>query len=144
MAPKPTRTPKASIVIGLAVLVLGFAEVSLFADQAPEAQNDSADYYGHRLVVDVLTNDVELDGEALTLSLDSTNCPASLAISFDGPLVVVDTNPATPPVSCTITYRVTDERDDFDTAVLSLIAQPGVFSDGFETANTSRWDATVF
>jgi hypothetical protein len=105
----------------------------------PLAADDSAVYAGGTvLVADVLGNDSELDGEALAVSNLSTTCLGTLSEDFG----LVTLTVAGFSGDCSIGYRVTDEGGLFDTATVSIADGTGIFEDGFETGDASRWNET--
>jgi Bacterial Ig domain len=102
----------------------------------PGAVDDVVVYTGGAaLVVDVLANDSEPDGEALTVGNLSTTCTGT--VSQDLGLVTLAVTSFSG--ACTIGYRITDERGSFDTATVSVLDGTEIFSDGFETGDTSQW-----
>ena len=107
-------------------------------NSAPLAQDDSAEHFGGPVVVDVLANDSEPDGEALTVTSLSTTCNGTVA----GDLGLVTMTPATiGPEDCTISYRARDERGlSSATATVQITKSASIFSDGFESGDTSRWE----
>jgi|GEM_PF-3998030 len=103
---------------------------------APVAAADTVVYIGGPvLVVDVLANDVEPDGEALAIDNLSTTCTGTLSEDLGLVTLAVSSFPA----ECTIDYRITDESGGSDTATVIVLDGTEVFADGFETGDTSRW-----
>lgn len=109
---------------------------------APVAVADGADNYGAALVVDVLANDRDADGDALSVAVTGTTC-AGAAIEVRGGLIAIEPWDHRPR-ACTIDYRVSDATGRSATAVLSLAAVtlPAIFADGFEAGSTGRWSET--
>ncbi len=103
----------------------------------PVVQNDVAETYNKPLIVDVLANDSDSDGEALSLSVVSSTCAGSTTVTFD----LLRYAPSAPLVSpCQITYRATDERGAFSQAIVTINAgSPVIFADGFESGDTVAW-----
>ena len=127
----------------LALLLLLFFARSDFAEgqpcnSPPLAQNDLAEHFGGPVVVDVLANDTEPDGEALTVTGLSTTCNGTVAAD----LGLVTMTPTVPGVeNCTISYRARDERGlTSATATVSITISAAIFADGFETGDSSRWE----
>ena len=122
---------------------LAMTTAPAFANGFPNATGDIADHLGHTFTYDVLANDTEPDGEALTLSVITHTCPNTV-VATDG-LIQVQTEPddGSPQgisVSCAISYRIEDETGRSDTATLQLTAQTfPLFSDGFESGSVSAW-----
>lgn len=123
-------------------LALLFFAPAAGAHQAPIATADFADNYGSPLVYNVLANDRELEGEALTITSTSTaGCNSNITVAIDGPRLLVTTADFVPR-NCTIGYTIEDERGSNVSSSLTLTAvQLLIFSDGFETGNTSRWSS---
>jgi hypothetical protein len=104
----------------------------------PVALDDAAVYVGGSvLVVDVLAND-SADGEALAVSNLSTTCLGTLSEDFG----LVTLTVAGFSGDCSIGYRVTDEGGLFDTATVSVLDGTGIFTDSFESGDTSRWSTS--
>ncbi len=83
----------------------------------PVAAADAVVYSGGSMVVvDVLANDVEPDGEALTLDNLSTTCTGT--VSEDLGLVTLTVTDFSG--DCTIGYRITDESGGTDTATVTV------------------------
>jgi hypothetical protein len=107
---------------------------------APTANDDEADHTGHPVVVDVLANDTDADGEALNVGVTGWSCPGTVSQS----LGLVTLTPIPPePTNCTITYRASDERGASDTAVIELheLFLPEIFADGFESGDAAAWSS---
>ena len=105
---------------------------------APTAVPDAAQTVDESLLVDVLSNDSDPEGQALTVSVVGTTCPGSATVDFD--LVTLTPAPRLTE-DCVITYRVTDEGGLFDTGTVTVALIDSIFSDDFETGDTSGWDA---
>jgi hypothetical protein len=103
------------------------------------AINDGYDAFGIAFVADVLSNDRDDDGEALKLTVLSSTCTPNNTVSVANGLLHVGAIQA----SCTIGYRITDERAASSTATVTLTLHGALFSDGFETGNTSPWDSAT-
>ncbi|MEE8524451.1 MAG: cadherin-like domain-containing protein, partial [Thermoanaerobaculia bacterium] len=98
----------------------------------PVAAADAVVYSGGPvLVVDVLANDVEPDGEALTIDNLSTTCTGT--VSEDLGLVTLTVTGFSG--DCTIGYRINDESGGSDSATVSILDGTEVFVDGFETGD---------
>jgi len=102
----------------------------------PVAQDDFAQHLGGTVAVDVLANDSEPDGEALSVAILSTTCNGSAAED----LGLVTMAPASAGAQdCTISYRVMDERGLAATATVTITKAAAIFADGFESGDTLRW-----
>lgn len=130
------------IAIG-AWMILGFSAGDATAGTCnlpPDAVDDNAGHLGAPLTIDVLANDQEPDGEPLSLEILTVSAPCQPdQVVADHGHVRLTPNPPGTPKSCTITYRVRDERGLTDTAILTLTAEGIIFIDGFESGNTSAW-----
>jgi hypothetical protein len=121
---------------GTLLLLLAFhPSASAQCSNAPVAVDDTAVYVGGTvLVVDVLANDSD-DGEALAVGNLTTTCSGT--VSEDLGLVTLAV--AGFSGDCSIGYRVTDEDGLSDTATVSVLDGTGIFTDSFESGDTSRW-----
>ncbi len=108
-------------------------------DNHPIAVDDEVLLVATPVLVDVLANDQEPDGEALSLTVLSTTCPLTFEVLFD----VVRLTP-TPAVrtACTVTYRIEDESQNFATATIQVMPPESLFSDNFESGNSTNWTET--
>ena len=105
---------------------------------APQALDDAVSTYRDAVVVDVLANDDEPDGEALDVTLTGGTCKGAPTVELG--LVSYEPNPPLA-ADCTITYEVRDESGDVATATLHVRFLADIFSDDFETGNASAWSA---
>jgi hypothetical protein len=128
-----------SVLLGLALSPPLLAQ----CNSEPEAFDDQVEYFGRPISVEPMWNDREPDGEALELSVVGQNCsspplgaPISVVVD-NGTLRLIPTQEGYATV-CTVTYEIEDERGATDTAQVQ-IRETSLFSDGFETGNTSRW-----
>lgn len=105
---------------------------------APAAFDDTVAHNGRVIVVDVLANDVESDGEALTIAALSTTCSGSLSEDFG----LVTLQPPTPvSEECTISYTIADERGGSASATVQVHFSGLLFMDSFESGDTSAWSS---
>jgi hypothetical protein len=125
---------------GTLLLVLAFhPSASAQCNNAPVAVDDTAVYAGGTvLVVAVLGNDSESDGEALAVGNLTTTCSGTVSEDFG----LVTLTVAGFSGDCAIGYRVTDENGLSDTATVSVLDGTGIFTDSFETGDTSRWSTS--
>ena len=82
----------------------------------------------------VLANDLEEDGEALTLTSVTTTCAGS--VSEDLGLVTL-IQPEGVVEDCSIDYTVEDERGASASALVTVQDGTHIFSDGFESGDLS-------
>ena len=103
----------------------------------PVAQNDFVEHFGGTVVVDVLANDTEPDGEALSVTSLTTTCAGTVSADL-GLVIMASTSAGTE--DCTISYRARDERGLSSAPATVVISRAAsLFADGFETGDTSRW-----
>ncbi|MCP4662283.1 MAG: hypothetical protein GY856_43330 [bacterium] len=107
----------------------------------PQAVADVADHLGKLVAVDVLANDSDPDGEALSVTVVGWTCHGTVEES----LGLVTLNPDPPRAEdCTISYRLTDERGGLsDTVAVEVQAVSAIFADDFESADVSAWSECV-
>lgn len=126
----------------LVLWILWLGEIASLSAQscntAPAAQSDFVEHFGGPVVVDVLANDAEPDGEALTVTSLSTTCTGTVSESLG---LVTMTPTVAGPEDCSVSYRVRDERGSLSTtATVSISIAAAIFADGFESGDTSRWE----
>ena len=113
---------------------------------APTAVLDSAETPDNKILwIDVLGNDTDPDGQPLTVSLVSENCPGTVATDSGGLLTYAPTRVSEPGLDCSITYRIADGAGDTDTAVVTVSVRavpPLIFADGFESGDISAWSVS--
>lgn len=105
-------------------------------NSAPVAVDDEVFHEGVAMVIDVLANDLEPDGEALTVTSVSTTCAGTVSEDF----ALVSLVPAAPSSEeCQISYQVEDERGATASATVAVRSAGVIFQDGFESGDTSAW-----
>lgn len=127
-------------VCGLMPLVLGGSAFAGTCNTPPVATADSYDAPGYQFAADVLRNDRDDDGEALTLTVLGENC-VNHSVSTARGVVIVTPNAQldqSGPATCTISYRITDERNGQASATVTIRLAP-FFADGFESGTTDKW-----
>lgn len=126
-------------IVALAVMVTAPAFAQCNA--TPAAQDDTAQTYADSLVIDVLANDTDADGDLLEVIVVTETCPGAVTVDeFE----LVHFTPSSPLTSgCTITYDARDITGATNRATVTVSAasppNPDVFADDFETGNASRW-----
>jgi hypothetical protein len=103
----------------------------------PTASPDQADFSGGTVVVDVLANDADVDGEALEVFGLATTCPGSATEEFG--VVTLAMSVIRLESDCTITYQVRDEAGFTATSTVTVRDATGIFSDSFESGDLSDW-----
>ena len=130
------------IAVLAAVLLACLVPVPALAqcNATPAAQDDTAETYSESLVIDVLANDTDADGDFLEVIVVTETCPGAVTVDdFE----LVHFTPSTPLTSdCTITYDARDSTGAKNRATVTISAvssPPGIFDDDFETGDGSRW-----
>jgi hypothetical protein len=121
-----------------AIVSLAPAWAALAGCNDPVAVADTMDNYGATLVVDVLANDRDADGDALDVAVTSNGCIGTTVQVSGGLLRIEPANQA--PSTCSIGYRITDTTGRTATSQVNLVAVfLPIFEDGFETGSPGRW-----
>lgn len=131
-----------SLVTALGCLIVSFLSFPAFGQTA---YPDVADHLGYTFTIDVLANDVEPNGEALTVSIDADTCPNTVTV-VEGLIRVESTlgpDAGGPAYTCTIDYRIEDETGHQATSFVTVVALPPILVDGFESGTTGAWSETV-
>lgn len=96
------------------------------------------------MLIDPLANDSDPDGDLLTVEIQTSSGSGSVSVDTFGVLSFVP-DPVPGPVSCEIRYRLNDGTTVSPDAVVWITVTPFVpeiFSDGFESGDTSAWSVT--
>ncbi len=127
-----------------ALLPLGLAgPLTAQCNAPPVAVADAATtIYDRPLLIDVLANDSDPDGDLLTVSVVSDDCPGTLTAGELGLLTYVPA-PASEPVTCEIVYRAYDGTAWSPQVVVSVTFNPVIFTDGFESGDVTAWDQAL-
>jgi Bacterial Ig domain len=131
-----------SLFLPFLVIFLGLVSTPALAqcNASPIAIDDLAFHEGRLIIVDVLANDVEPNGEALTVTNISTTCAGTLAEDFG----LVSLEPPAPVAEdCTISYQVVDESGNSASATVVVQSIGLLFEDGFESGDTTGWSEEV-
>ena len=108
----------------------------------PEAAGELAIVRDDRfLVLDVLANDYDSDGDPLTVAVLGNACPGPVTVGEDETLLyepdaVADT------LDCVISYQVEDLVGETASATATVTVEPfipEIFADGFESGDTTGW-----
>ena len=91
------------------------------------------------IVIDVLANDTDPDGQALTLLVVGENCEGTATADQD--LLRFDPQGKHLPSNCLISYQVRDESGAVSALRTIQITAAGIviFEDGFESGNSNAW-----
>ena len=95
---------------------------------------------------DPLSNDSDADGDPLVLTSIASPPACAGSLQIDGPLVRFTPNGSSLPgdaTFCTASYWLSDGHDTRQGSVTLLFPPAAIFSDGFESGNTTAWDETV-
>jgi hypothetical protein len=133
----------------MVVLVLALALAPWTAAQCntpPTAVADSANTLDNKtLWIAPLANDSDPDGQQLTLTVVSENCPGTVTTDPAGLLIYTPTSISGPEQGCSINYKIADGAGSTATAVVSVTVTavtPLIFADDFETADLTAWSGT--
>jgi Bacterial Ig domain len=125
-------------VLAITAVLLVPATLDADCNTAPTAVDDTARAYDESIVVDVLANDLDSGGQALTVAVTSETCPGPVSVAFD----LVSYTPSTKlRQDCQIHYTVTDDEGLSATAKVTVSMITEIFSDGFETGDASSWSS---
>jgi hypothetical protein len=131
-----------------AILLSSFLWLSSLAsaqvcNQAPLASPDTTEAFLIPILIDVLANDTEPDGEVMSVLLQGGTCASVGTVTL-----ILDVVQLTPPgtglaAPCTIFYRVADESGNVSSMVTVTVDNQfdPIFVDGFESGTTSAWSA---
>ncbi len=106
-------------------------------NSAPVAVDDDIFHTGDPMIIHVLANDSDLDGDDLAVTVTDEDCSGDVTESFGTVMLTPDINSSE---SCAITYKIDDGREGTDTAVVNIHSTGLLFKDSFETGDTTRWD----
>ncbi len=123
------------LLVALALFApsVGYAQ----CNSAPSATNDEIFHTGDPLIIHVLANDSDLDGDDLAVTVTDEDCSGDVTESFGTVMLTPDIDSSE---SCVITYKIDDGREGTDTAVVNIHSTGLLFKDSFETGDTTRWD----
>jgi len=128
----------------LAVLLLAGAlaapapRVDAICSTNPTVVGDAVTAVDEPVLIDVLANDSDAEGEALTVSLGLDNCPGDPTV--DGYQLVTFTPDPVVNATCYIHYTVTDESGNSANGTITVTGDPSlIFRDGLESGDASRW-----
>ncbi len=128
-----------SFLLLLSILLCAPSSPSLAqpCNSVPVAIDDEAFHEGELMVIDVLANDMEPDGEALTVTVLSTTCGGMVSEDFG----LVSLEPSAPTSEeCTIAYQIADTQGASAVATISVRDTGLLFKDDFESGDTSAWE----
>lgn len=129
----------------LIVLLLAAAlvthEMKAVCNVAPTVFDDEVEATGLVVVVDVLANDSDAEGQELSLSLDGSTCPGSAAFDAFGLLNL--TLPSLLAADCIVSYTATNVAGLSSSGNVRLRSIAEIFADGFENGSTVAWSDTI-
>ncbi|HEX9732373.1 MAG TPA: Ig-like domain-containing protein [Thermoanaerobaculia bacterium] len=127
---------RSGLVLAGAILAPVIADAA--CNTAPTAVADAARAYDQPILIDVLGNDVDSEGQALTVAVTSESCPGQVSVDLD----LVTYTPSPPLLQpCQIHYTVADDEGLSDSAAVTVSVIAEIFVDGFESGNASAWSA---
>ncbi len=133
---------KACLVLAAAVaIVISPLPLDAACNSPPIAVDDSAATFNESLLIDVLANDSDVDGQALAVTLNGGSCLNVGTATVDFELVHFAPD-NTLDADCTLDYTVTDEGGLSAQATVNVSAETPeglIYFDGFETGDTSAW-----
>ncbi len=137
---RATRFNFGKVLLYSTILSLAASPVLAGCALGPTAEDDEISALLESVVIDVLANDSEPDGQAMSIVQLSTTCPAMVAVDF-GLVRLTPTTALT--TDCQISYRV--QNDDGQTSGLAAVQVSHIpsliFADGFEGGSASAWEA---
>ena len=132
------RGPSIAIAV-LIVTAIQAPGVVADCNSPPTAVDDATSTYHEPVLIDVLANDSDVDGQALAVTITGGTCLAVGTATVDFELVrfVPDTFLET---ECLLIYSVTDEGGLSDQGTITIaVDDPTIFTDDFESGNFSAW-----
>ena len=128
-----------SIYVQTVLLYLAASPLQAQCNTAPVALPDTVRVETNAVLVDVLANDQDPDGDALSVSVTDHDCTGS--VSVDSFQLVELTTPLSG--DCNIAYQITDEEGLTATANVAVTLVAEIFSDGFSSGDTAAWSTTT-
>ncbi len=105
---------------------------------APTAADDVAWTYDQPVLIDVLANDSDPDGQALTVTATGSTCLGAVTVDFE----LLTFTPGEPVrQDCEIDYAVTDEEGLSASATVAVTFPVEIFADDFEAGDAAAWSA---
>ena len=107
----------------------------------PVAVDDAVSAFNEPVLIDVLANDSDVDGQALSVTVTGGTCLTAGTATVDFELVRFAPD-GTLEADCTLAYTVTDEGGLAAQATVEVTATAPaglIFFDGFESGDTSAW-----
>jgi Bacterial Ig domain len=103
----------------------------------PVAQDDEVQHFGGPVLIAVLSNDFEPDGETLTVAVLSSTCNGT--ITEDQGLLLLTPDSGLPQ-DCTLVYGIFDEQGESASATVTVMSE-GLFADDFSTGSVAAWSS---
>ena len=135
-----SNTVRSSLLLGI-VLVASLPALAQ-CNTVPTAQPDTGITVDNEVLwIDVLGNDSDPDGQPLSVAVTSESCLGS--VSVVGEFVRLTPVPISggDQEQCTISYEITDGEANASSTVAVTVNRfiVEIFSDGFESGDTSAW-----
>lgn len=128
--------PSAWLRICCLLILVAATPATAQCNSAPVASDDTVDHTGDPIIIHVLANDEDLDGDPLEIVLGVENCSGEVTEDFGAILLTPNINSSE---SCTINYQILDGRGGMDSAAVTVLTTHLLFKDSFETGDTTRW-----
>jgi len=135
--PRAMRAP-IGVLLLVGVLVAPARDASAICSTAPTVVDDSVEAIDEPVLIDVLANDSDAEGEALTVSLGLKNCAGTVTVDDDQLVTFAPSGVVN--ATCYINYTVTDESGNSANGRITVTGDPSlIFRDGFESGGAARW-----
>ena len=121
----------------LAWLALGGVAHGQSCNTPPVATPDVTDHAGRVTLFDALANDLDADGDPLSVAIVGDTCPGAVTVE-DG-LLLLTPDRLGVPRTCTATYRLSDGTTTRDATVSYQANELLLFTDAFETGTLGAW-----
>lgn len=131
-------------LFGVLAVIVALPAFTQVCNSPPSVVADQAEAFLEGIPIDVLANDSDPEGEAMTPFLVGGTCAAVGTVVIQLDSVSFRPQPTGLASPCTITYRVTDESGNVSatgTVTVNNREDP-IFVDGFELGDTSAWSET--
>ena len=114
------------------------ANLGAMCNDDPIPTNDLVTADALPILIDVLANDEDPEGQALSFLVTASTCPGTVTTAFDLLRYAPNGTHETP---CEITYQLADEAGGtaIGTVRIEPTPEPPFFSDGFETGSANSW-----
>jgi hypothetical protein len=145
MEDRPMKRICAFLLLGIGSITLNvMMAVAQPCNIAPTANADEASTIDNRpLIVDILANDSDPDGDPLSVAVLGEDCPGAVTVGSEETLTYQPSS-VSGVVTCSVNYRVADGEGGTASAVVSITVEPFeplIFADDFESGDLSAWSS---